>query len=394
MGVEITHIVLPASKSISNRYLILNAAMGNSFELQNLSEATDTLYLKSALTSTENELYLGDGGTTYRFLLAWFAATRPGIILNCADSLKKRPLKPLTDVLATLGAHFTFLEQEGFPPLRIDKTTDHFETLRIDRSVSSQFVSALMLISPLFKGDKHLLLEGENNSQAFLALTAHCLSDFGISAILNNDEIRIKEPVVPLSKTLIVENDWTSASYFYAFLVLAPTGTRITMELKLPSAQGDSVCANLFASLGIFTQPFSGGIMLIKQHPAQTGVETDLKQAIDLAPALIVMDALAGTQIRFKGLNNLQFKESDRIAALNHNLASIGIKLTQKDDYWVNEGELNFPSKIKVKTFDDHRIAMSMALLKFYCKVSFDNPDSVEKSFPGFWEQWEKCTFA
>lgn len=393
MSAEIPHIVLPASKSISNRYLILNKALGSAFELTNLSEATDTLYLKAALQSEESYLYLGDGGTTYRFLLAWFAATRPAITLNCSDSLKKRPVKPLTEVLTSMGARISFLEKEGFPPLRIDKTIDSFTTLSIDRSISSQFVTALMLIAPLFKGDKYIQLTGEDNSQSFLELTASCLRDFGIQVELNSQEITIKEQTLPVNKTLQVESDWTSASYFYACLVLAPLDSCITLNLKLPSAQGDSVCADIFELLGIATQHCAEGLKLNKQYHPQTSMEVDLKQCIDLAPALIVMDALANTQIRFKGLANLQFKESNRIEALNHNLAQIGLTLTQKDGYWINEGLLKIPEEIKVRTFDDHRIAMSMAMLKFYCRVSFDNPACVEKSFPGFWEQWEKCTF-
>lgn len=395
MTLQPIHIELPASKSISNRYLILNEVLGKPCNIENLSESGDTKYLNNALENKGDYLFLGDGGTTYRFLLAWFAVRSQNKTLDCDNALKKRPIGQLVEVLTTMGAEIEYLEKTGFPPLKIHKPVTTFSEVTVERSISSQFVSALMLAAPFFEGKKRIHLKGENNSQSFLELSANCLRNFNISVNISNSEILIGEtPSEFTVKNLFVENDWASASYFYAKTALSPQGSSVNLNCKLPSIQGDSECAGLFESFGVKTETDNNGVIITKVSEPVLGRVIDLRQCIDLAPTFIVLDAILGLKTRFMGLENLQYKESNRIHALNCNLEKAGIVIRQNGNEWSNEGKLNVPSIMQINTFNDHRIAMSMALFSQFTTLEFDNKKCVEKSFPGFWEQWEKCTFA
>lgn len=390
---DLIQIELPASKSLSNRFLILKAALEAAFSISNVSDSEDTVNLVKGLESTSNSLDLGEGGTTYRFLLAFFAASKSNLILNCADSLKLRPIAPLVGVLETMGSEITYLEKDGFPPVLIINTIKNFSNLEINRSISSQFVSALLLIAPKFPGIKRIKLSGSNNSDSFIRMTLDCLAKLGIESTFENDIITIFETPTKLKlKEVEIESDWTSASYFYAIAAL--TGNSIMLNISFPSAQEDSELVTIFKNFGIQTTQNENSIVLTKVAEPEQEWVLDLKQNIDLAPALIVLDALLETHIRFTGIENLRFKECDRIIALQENLKLVGILFENKDTYWCNNGTLQIPEKIDIKTYGDHRIAMSFAFLKFFTEVQFDTMKCVQKSFPKFWEEFDKTTLS
>lgn len=386
---DLIQIELPASKSLSNRYLILKAALEATFKISNLSDSEDTLNLIKGLECKSNTLELGEGGTTYRFLLAYFAATKSNLNLNCAPSLKLRPIAPLVQVLESMGANIDYLEKDGFPPICIKNPIKNFSHLEINRTISSQFVSALLLIAPKYAGIKTIKLIGTNNSDSFIRMTLDCLAKFGIESKFEKDTILIFETPRNLRlEEVEIESDWTSASYFYAISALR--GLDITLNINYPSIQEDSELVNIFKKFGIETVKNEYGIRIAKVAEVEKQWEFDLKQNIDLAPALIVLDALLETHIRFTGIENLRFKECDRILALQENLKLLGILFENKGSFWENIGTLKIPDKINIETYGDHRIAMSFALLKFYTEVQFDNPDCVQKSFPKFWEEFNK----
>lgn len=390
-------IELPGSKSLSNRYLIIRVVANTTSDLKGLSNARDTRLLMEALSHPSNEHYFADGATPFRFFLAYAAAAQHPALLTGNQSLYKRSIAPLVETLSSMGAELSYQDQKGFPPIAIKKGVSHFTDIRVQRDISSQFVSALMLVAPVFEGAKTIRLEGPARSgYAYIRMTAYCMAACGVAPQIDENNILIPEGKYILPKTISVEADWSSAAWFYMLCACVPNSEIHIANLQKQSFQGDSKLSDFFERLGVETAFHTNEIVLNNAGRKISEIPIfDLLNNIDLAPALVCTCAFLEIPALFEGLDNLQYKESDRLETLNLNLALFGWQLVQIDKHWQLQktGAFLEQNTISIRTFSDHRIAMAFAIFALKHTLMFDDATCVEKSFPGFWAQWQKCNF-
>lgn len=392
---------LPYSKSISARALMIKAIMGTNCDLQHLSECEDTLMMQAALRSTRKKnINVGGAGTAMRFLTAYYA-TRVGEehLVTGDKRMRQRPIGPLVDALRSLGADITYEGEVGYPPLRIRGKRLKGGIVRISGGISSQFISALLMIAPVVERGITLMMRGRINSLPYIAMTLRMMHEFGAACQWTTPlQIDVLPKGYLRTEPFEVETDWTSASYWYSAVALSPDPDySVTLPgLKAQSLQGDSYLAPLFSALGVATNFTPEGAVLTKQQVIQGGeFQQNLQNTPDIAPTLIVTCALMGRKFHFVGLNNLRYKECDRIEALKSELQKLGISIEEPAP-----GSITFdPEKqstkpktrgsVKINTHGDHRIAMAFApATLIYKDITFDNPEVVAKSYPNFWEQW------
>lgn len=397
-------IALPSSKSISNRALILNKVTGSSVNLQNLSEADDTVLMQQALAKGEGEIYLKNAGTCMRFLTAYFAATEnSNVTLLCDERMEKRPIKELVDVLKQLGADIQYLKQEGFPPLHINGTQLNGGIVQMSAKASSQFVSALMMIAPLCKTDLIIELTGDITSEPYIEMTLAMMDNLGINIIRENSKFEIsnlKSQVSNLKSQISIESDWSAASYWYEMVALSKDAELFLPGLTKQSLQGDSKIADYMAFFGVQTGDQNGGVLLKKQALPQTiPAEINLVHEPDLAPAIAVTAAATNTQVTLTGLQNLVIKESNRLNALETELNKCGFHTKATRDTLIIHPSPNPKSQIpnlksQILTYGDHRMAMAFApLALIFDQIAIENPDVVEKSYPHYWEDLSNSGF-
>ncbi len=406
-------IHLPASKSISNRALILQAVTGNAIILQNLSTADDTQLMQSVLSSTQSTFHLKNAGTCMRFLTAYFAAT-PGkdITLLCDERMEQRPIAELVTVLKQLGADITYLKNEGFPPLRIKGKKLSGGNIQMNASASSQFVSALMMIAPLLSESLTIQLEGAISSEPYLKMTAAVMNKFGLVATVTLPKIHLTSHLSHLSSFFSIESDWSSASYWYEMVALSTDAQIHLPGLSLNSLQGDAVIAQHMELFGVRTTESDYGLTLTKGQQSAVGRLTlDLTHSPDLAPALAVTAAACNQNLTLTGLQNLAIKESNRLLALHTELNKLGYHTSITTDsitihaltsilhpptsnfqlptsnFQLPTSNFQLPtSNFQLPTSNDHRLAMAFApLALIFPSVSIEQPEVVEKSYPHFW---------
>ena len=393
-------ITLPPSKSISNRLLIIKALCEKDFSIQNISKSTDTKVLEDALGNINKTeiINTGDAGTAMRFLTAYLAIT-PGIrTLTGSERMKKRPLKELVDALLNLGADIQYLEKAGYPPLKITGKKLSGGEVQINSDISSQYISALMMIAPKLPEGLNIQLNKDVVSMPYIIMTADLMKQFDIDISFNKNNISIKPGTYNAIDTL-VEPDWSSASYFYSILSLATDGSIYMPGLKEDSIQGDKILHKWFEKLGVISEFNSDGLTIKKiKSISQSSLNFNFINNPDLAQTIAVCCACAGLNADFTGLNTLRIKETDRISALKNELKKINGDFVQKDmnHYFLQcDKEADF-SKLSptVKTYNDHRMAMSFAAIAMKCKsVYIENPDVVKKSYPDFWDNLQKLGF-
>ncbi len=389
-------IALPLSKSLSNRILILSHFCGlNQHELPLLSDSRDTQLLHHALYQNSDTFDFMDAGTPSRLALAYFAATGKLCTLTGNSSLKKRSIRPLVDALILGGAEIKYLENEGFFPVRIAKKMTHFPEITIDRSESSQFVSALLLISVLFSGDKHLTLQGTAHSNEYILMTLQTLHEWGIKSAWKNNDLVVFGGQALRPENSVVESDWSAASYFYALQTLQPKNTIFLEGLQSNSIQGDRLIAFIFTHFGVETTFTSNGVQLRFLQKKSTQLETlELSEVPDAVPAIVVAAVGLKQPILLKGIENLKYKESNRIDVMNENLEAFGWQLLPQNNHEYLLKRINVPQeKIHIKTHADHRMAMAFCLLATQYNVYLDDIHCVEKSFPQFWKALQSCNF-
>lgn len=401
--------LLPASKSLANRALVIARCAGQRVSIGNLSEADDTRILATALadngkaTDADGCLLkdLGAAGTAMRFSTAYFA-TQPGrYLLTGTERMKQRPIGILVDALRKLGATIEYAAREGFPPLRIEGHTLQGGTLSLPADVSSQYISALLMIAPTLNGGLHLTLEGEVASRPYIDMTLALMRRFCLQADwMSEQEIRVVEACPATDETAgfqhyNVESDWSGASYWYAMMALSPdAGARLVLPgLDECSLQGDSRLRELFRPLGVATQFADGAAILTKCPPTTGPVEADLSQQPDLAQTLVVTCAMLRRPFRFTGLHSLRIKETDRIAALQNELRKLGVEIVAEGDNALRTDRYDKQAESTktaafIETYDDHRMAMSFAPCAYrHPGIRIANPEVVSKSYPRFWEQ-------
>lgn len=387
-------VQLPASKSISNRLLILQALYGG-FEIENISQADDTVLLEEALASEAETINVGMAGTAMRFLLAYYATTGQAKILTGSSRMKERPIGPLVDALNQLGADITYLEKEGYPPLKIDAVKPQGGNVKISGGVSSQYISALLMIAPSLENGLQLEITDGLVSEPYVEMTIGLLGRVGyeVEKITNRSHqitnlvVRSNNPLSNVHNLQCVESDWSAVSYWYAFAALAEEADIFIPNLSLPSLQGDAIICEWMKDLGVETIWEEGGARLRKVPFQQKSLNFDFLAHPDLAQTVIVLCAALDIDATFTGLQTLKIKETDRIAALQLELKKFGKYLVENGDAYTLQGQFK-ASRQTINTYNDHRMAMAFAPLALVCdELEIESPEVVSKSYPNFWEQ-------
>ncbi len=377
---------MPSSKSISNRVLIINALCSGKSTLHNLSDANDTQLMMKLVNSQENEINVEDAGTTMRFLTAYFSATNQAKVMTGTHRMLERPIGILVEALRSLGVEIEYLGREGYPPHRIvtfkKQKADH---IRIRGDVSSQYISALMMIAPTLPMGLTLELEGKIGSRPYIEMTASLMKHFGVDLHFVENKIEVK-PQPYRAADFTVESDWSGASYWYGFTALADHASITIPRIYLNSLQGDRAIADIMIDLGVKSTAGIGTITLTKTT-AKKEITWDFTHCPDLAQTVAVVCAAKGVTGHFTGLESLRIKETDRIAALQTELAKIGGQLVENDSaHWTLIPSAKLPTAASFNTYKDHRMAMAFAPLATLMDVTIENPAVVRKSYPTFWD--------
>ena len=396
-------IKLPASKSICNRALVIHAMAGCTFPLNNLSDCDDTEVIVNALKDLPDTINIKAAGPAMRFMTAYLAST-PGIhTITGTERMKNRPIAVLVDALKRLGADIEYVEKEGYPPLRIQGKVLEGGRLEVVGNISSQYISALLMIGPILKKGLELKLTGDIASRPYIDLTLCTMRQFGAEAKWTDiDTITVApKPYTPIARYTI-ESDWSASSYWYEIMALhGNPESQIQLEgLTDNSKQGDSVVKYIFSLLGVksdFANRDSISPLKLKAHRCTLPrLDYDFTGSPDLAQTIVVACCAMGVKFRFTGLATLKIKETDRIEALKCELKKVGYVIHDETDntlYW--DGETCEASLAPIDTYEDHRMAMAFAPLAFkFPQLQINHPEVVTKSYPHFWEDLKAVGFS
>lgn len=351
------------------------------------------MLMRQLINSSDPVLDVEDAGTTMRFLTAYLAVQGQEKVITGTDRMKLRPIGLLVDALRVLGARISYLEKEGFPPLKIEgfegqKTNQ----LTIRGDVSSQYISALMMIAPTLPKGLTLTLTGKVGSKPYIDMTASLMRKFGVEVQVNENVIEVgPQPYKPCDYR--IEADWSAASYWFAFTALADQAEITLPNITMRSFQGDRVIADLMEQLGVKSEPRGNNLLLTKKE-AHTELTFDFTHCPDLAQTVAVVCAAKGIHGTFTGLESLRIKETDRIHALHQELQKIGAQLIETGSSWKLVPTHNIPETIPtINTYLDHRMAMAFAPLATLRDIVIENPTVVRKSYPGYWDDLKTVGF-
>ncbi len=380
-----TAALIPASKSLSNRALILAAlAKGNS-SLSNLSNANDTQLMQRLISSPNKEINVEDAGTTMRFLTAYFSVTNQSKILTGTPRMKQRPIGILVDALREVGVDINYLEKEGYPSHEIiGFKGQKSSSIAIKGNVSSQFISALMMIAPTLPEGLSIELLGNVGSWPYIKMTAGLMEEFGIQVSLEKNMIRVR-PQSYTPAELTIESDWSNASYWFAMVALVKEGSITLPGLFNDSLQGDHATIEIMDALGV-KSTWSNGDLILTKKDSLKNFNWDFTHCPDLAQTVAVVCAAKGIKGSFTGLESLRIKETDRIKALQNELRKIGADLIESADEWKLIPSDSLPISASFETYEDHRMAMAFTPLATVMNIQINNPSVVRKSYPTFWD--------
>lgn len=391
-------IALPGSKSESNRVLILDALSHKQSTLFNLSTAEDTRILKEALLSNEEEINIKNAGTAMRFLTAYYTARKQNKIVSGDARMQERPIKPLVEALIQMGANIEYLGKEGFPPIKINGSlsTLNKKEIHIPAAISSQFISAILMVAPSLPEGITLKMDGKIASIPYIQMTLQIMEAFGIKSTFKNNTITIR-PQNYLPTIYHVESDWSSASYWYSMLALSDDSSAIFLEgLKRKSMQGDAIIKEIVEPFGIISEYSDTGIFITKTQVDYSLIPQyyDFTDYPDLAQTIIVLCAALGIKCGFTGLESLKIKETDRVQALQNELKKFNVQLIEESEgIYALKGKFK-PTAAIIETYQDHRMAMAFAPYALICdEIKIENPDCVNKSYPGFFNDLEQVGF-
>lgn len=388
-------IPLPASKSESNRALIINSLCEPPGVLHNLSAARDTQTLMRLLASTDNVADVIDAGTTMRFLTAFFSVTKQQKTLTGTPRMCERPIGILVEALRQIGVEIEYLEKNGFPPHKIIGMNEQLtDVVQIPGNVSSQYVSALLMIAPKLPRGLTIELQGEVGSKPYITMTIELMQAFGVT--VNADWETNRLVVLPQDyqpTEYKIESDWSGASYWYSVVALShDKATTIQLNgLKEYSLQGDSKIVEIMANLGVKSEFNTDGVKLTKM-PRKGNFSYDFTACPDLVQTVAVVCALEGIEAIFTGIESLKIKETDRVLALQNELRKIGVDFieTEKNQqYKIAKHTITSPD-VPFETYDDHRMAMAFAPIAMQMPIIISEPDVVVKSYPSFWDDFAK----
>ena len=393
-GSVIGKIQVTGSKSESNRMLLLQALFPQ-IELTNLSNSDDTVAMKSGLESDEALVDIGHAGTTMRFLTAYFSTIEnQEKTLTGSQRMQERPICILVDALRQLGADITYLKNEGYPPLLIKGKKLSADEICLSADISSQYITALMLIAPHLAGGLRLHLQGKITSVPYIKMTQSLLHDIGIEASFSNQTIEVSPKIEIASTTYAIESDWSSASYYFGIAALAKEADVRLSIYKENSLQGDRILMNIYEQLGVKSSIENNTLHLQKQALKSTSMQLDLSNAPDIAQTIVVSCYGLGIACDITGLHTLKIKETDRLVALQNELTKLGA-IIQITDHSLHLQKRNNPIRpnVMIETYHDHRMAMAFAPLALLVPIGIQDAEVVTKSYPGFWKDLETHGF-
>ena len=386
------NITISGSKSESNRLLILQQIFPN-LQIENLSDSDDTHHLQEALSS-ENEIAdIGHAGTAMRFLTAFFANQDGETkIIQGSERMHNRPIQILVDALRDLGAGIEYLEKDGYPPLKIIGKKITNSAVKINGNVSSQYISALMLIAPSLPNGLEIELMGKITSVPYINMTLKLLHQLDVEAKFEGQLIKIASKSAVKNQTIVVESDWSSASYFYSLIALSKTGSSVTLSAyKKDSLQGDNCLADIYKHFGVQTIFKENSIVLSKVKTHQKEVlKVDLKNAPDIAQTIAVTCYGLGVACDLSGLHTLKIKETDRLEALKTELTKLGANIEVTNESLHLKASEEIKKNIAIETYNDHRMAMAFAPLALKVPIQILDSDVVSKSYRNFWNDMQQ----
>lgn len=390
-----TTIQLPASKSISNRALILNALSLSNKPIQNLSDCEDTQVLIDAFNSNSNQFDIKAAGTAMRFLTAFLAGMKGNWVIKGTKRMHERPIHPLVDTLIALGAEIDYLDKEGYPPLNIKGKKLKGGEIYLSGSVSSQFISALLMVGPLMESGIIMHIENEIVSKPYIQLTIGLMAKYGVKVKWEGNTIVVK-PQKYKAVEIKVESDWSAASYWYEIATFIP-GSEITLKgLTKESLQGDANVVNLFTDLGVTTEFISDGIIIRSSKKHTKKFFHNFINEPDLAQTFAASCCFKNTHFLFSGIQSLKIKETDRVQAMITEFKKLGYVLRETEIGMLEwDGERCTPVvEPSIDTYEDHRMAMSFTPGAIVLgSININDPHVVSKSYPLFWSDLKQAGF-
>ncbi|RLD27635.1 MAG: 3-phosphoshikimate 1-carboxyvinyltransferase [Bacteroidetes bacterium] len=390
-------ITITGSKSESNRLLLLQALYPE-ISIENLSNSDDSVLMQKALQSTKNVIDIHHAGTAMRFLTAYFSIQEGReIILTGSNRMQERPIQILVEALQQLGAEISYEKNQGFPPIQIKGKTLTKSKVTLNANVSSQYISAVLLIAPKLKNGLELTLEGKITSVPYIEMTLSLLKKIGVETSFSNNIINIKHKTQnPKSNNFVVESDWSSASYYYSIVALSDVGTEIGLSFyKKNSLQGDWALTEIYKEFGVQTTFENDSIIIEKSSIVnrQSSIEFDLSNSPDIAQTIAVTCFGLGIECFLTGLHTLKIKETDRLLALKIEIEKLGgqVKITQDSLQILDSNSIN--KNINIETYNDHRMAMAFAPLALKTPLIINDAEVVSKSYPNFWNDLKTLGF-
>ncbi len=380
-------VQLTSSKSESNRALLINALSGNLLKLDNLSAARDTQTMTKLMQESGDIWDVLDAGTTMRFCTALLGINGTGQTITGTPRMCQRPIGLLVDALRLLGADIQYLEKEGYPPLKINGIKEQgTDTIEIPGNISSQFISALLMIGPTLPKGLTLKLTTEVFSRPYIEMTLGLMKRFGIHSSWRGNSIRIDNQKYS-SGAYTIESDWSGSSYWFSLAALSKSADITLGGLREDSFQGDQMIVKIMKQLGVDTKYTADGANLTSTGKLEKEISIDFRTCPDLAQTVLVTAAIKGATLKMVGLESLRIKETDRIEAMQNELKKLGAQLIERDSAnWIMKPGI-VPSNIAtIDTYDDHRMAMAFAPVCAVRKITIDDPDVVQKSYPAFWK--------
>ena len=384
---QFSQIEITGSKSESNRLLLLQAFYPN-VEITNLSNSDDSLVMQKALQDHSSTIDVHHAGTAMRFLTAHFAIQKgKEITLTGSARMQERPISVLVDTLKNLGADIDYLEKKGFPPLKIIGKSLVESEAALKADVSSQYISALLLIAPKLKNGLRLKLKGNITSKPYIDMTLSLLNQVGIKSSFEGNVIQVAHQDKINDVVITVESDWSSASYFYSLVALSNIGTKIRISsYKNDSIQGDAALKEIYQDFGVISS-FEGNCLMIEKSetPMKKHLAYDLVDSPDIAQTIAVTCFGLGISCNLNGLHTLKIKETDRLLALKIELEKLGAQVHITDDTLGLEPSSNITDQVAINTYNDHRMAMAFAPLCLKTDIIIKDFEVVSKSYPSFW---------
>ena len=388
-------INLPTSKSISNRLLVIRALSRDGFPIERLSDSDDTLALQQGLQSASDCIDVGHAGTSMRFITAYFAATAQAKTITGSERMKNRPIGDLVDALNQLGADIIYLEKQGYPPIRTSSKPLLGNSIEINGDMSSQFISAMLLIAPTLPDGLTIRIKGKPVSASYIRMTLELMQQAGVRSTWKDDAITVEHQDYH-SEGMVVERDCSAASYWYQMAALSSDAELLLENVTEKSLQGDAIISQMARTLGVKTEYVPEGALLTKCKNRCLTLGLDFIYTPDLVQTMAVTCCLNNTRFRFAGVQTLRVKETDRIAALQNELLKLGYCIEETEPGVIEwKGERAEPQRSPcISTYNDHRMAMAFAPASIHFQgLQIENPEVVSKSYQNFWNDLKKSGF-